>query len=378
MSDRSVILALLDGWEGGAVVSTNDGDPVGVLEWSESVALAAMQVSLMQSDIAATTSDKSLVIKQAVLDDAVARFCEVAAEDRPDLLDWLTPLVGEMDCQEAAADAIAAQGRRLPGHFDSRERSLLLLVDLILFDPWPAKASWHPATRRTALEALADEFPHLDRTDLDRMRDEHKLLLRRLRRKSVHWGKVAVIGAAGLAAGVATGGWAAPVIGAAIGSAAGLTGAAATSAGLATLGGGAIAAGGFGIAGGTALVTGLGGIAGAGAAAAGARWTPWTTGQVVADAMRLDLIARCVLIEAENRDEKQRRVVQSLQDRLEKVVADGERLLDRIRELSRENARLTAENKELRDELRRQHADAKRAEGALEVILDRLPETAPL
>jgi hypothetical protein len=130
---------------------------------------------------------------------------------------------------------------------------------------------------------------------------------------------------------------------------------------LATLGGGAVAAGGFGIAGGTALMTGLGGITGAGAAAAGARWTPWATGQVVADAMRLDLIARCVLIEAQNRGEKQRRVVRSLQERLEKVVADGERLLDRIRELSRDNARLSAENKELREELRRQHADAKRA-----------------
>ncbi|MFE5705230.1 hypothetical protein [Rhodococcus koreensis] len=101
-------------------------------------------------------------------------------------------------------------------------------MDLILFDPWPAKASWHTATHRTNLEALVNGFPHVDRTDLDRMRDEHKLLLRRLRRKSVHWGrksvhwgrksvhwgKVAVIGAAGLAAGFATGGWAAPAIGA--------------------------------------------------------------------------------------------------------------------------------------------------------------------
>ncbi|MGW4337543.1 hypothetical protein ACWEK5_32745 [Rhodococcus koreensis] len=357
-------------------MSTNDGDPVGTLVWSESVALAAMQVSLMRSDIGATKSDKSVAIKEAVLGDAVTGFLEVVAEDRPDRPEWLIALVGEMDSPEAAADRIAEQGRCLPQLFGSRERSLLVLVDLVLFDPWPAKASWHNATHRTTLEALVDDFPHLDRTDLDRMRNEHTLLLRQLRRKSVHWGKVAVIGAAGLAAGVATGGWAAPAIGAAIGSAAGLTGAAATSAGLATLGGGAIAAGGFGIAGGTALVTGIGGIAGAGVAAAGARWTPWTTGQVVADAMRLDLIARCVLIEAENRDEKQRRVVQSLQERLERVVADGERLLDRIRELSRENARLTAENKALREELRRQHADAKRAEDALEVILERLPEPA--
>ncbi len=51
-----------------------------------------------------------------------------------------------MDTQETAAvaDAIAAQGQRLPRLFGSRERSLLVLVDLILFDPWPAKAPGTP------------------------------------------------------------------------------------------------------------------------------------------------------------------------------------------------------------------------------------------
>lgn len=51
---------------------------------------------------------------------------------------------------------------------------------------------------------------------------------------------------------------AAPVIGGAVGAATGLTGAAATSHGLAVLGGGALAAGGLGMAGGTAVVTVLG------------------------------------------------------------------------------------------------------------------------
>lgn len=63
MSDRSVILALRCEWEG-AVMSANDVDPVGTLEWPESVALAAMQVALMQSDIGATKSDKSVAIKR--------------------------------------------------------------------------------------------------------------------------------------------------------------------------------------------------------------------------------------------------------------------------------------------------------------------------
>jgi pimeloyl-ACP methyl ester carboxylesterase len=60
---------------------------------------------------------------------------------------------------------------------------------------------------------------------------------------------------------------AAPAIGGALGAYAGLSGAAATSHGLALLGGGSLAAGGFGMAGGTAVVTaagvGLGGASGA-------------------------------------------------------------------------------------------------------------------
>ncbi|WP_179377783.1 hypothetical protein [Rhodococcus sp. ACS1] len=132
-------------------MSASDGEPVGVLEWSESVALAAMQVSLMQSDIGATKSGKSVAVKQAVLDDAVARFRRVAAEDRPDRPDWLTALLGEMDTPEFGAEAIAAEGRGLPRCFGSRERSLLVLVDLILFDPWPAKP---PGTQRPTARTL--------------------------------------------------------------------------------------------------------------------------------------------------------------------------------------------------------------------------------
>jgi hypothetical protein len=61
-----------------------------------------------------------------------------------------------------------------------------------------------------------------------------------------------------------TGGIAAPLIGAAIGGAMGLSGAAAVSAGLAFLGGGAIAAGGFGMTGGTVVLISGGAILGAG------------------------------------------------------------------------------------------------------------------
>ena len=64
-----------------------------------------------------------------------------------------------------------------------------------------------------------------------------------------------------------TAGAAAPAIGAALGNAAGLSGAAATAHGLALLGGGAIAAGGGGVAAGTAVIVTAGGIVGAGTGA---------------------------------------------------------------------------------------------------------------
>ncbi|HEY3821859.1 MAG TPA: DUF726 domain-containing protein [Polyangiaceae bacterium] len=87
------------------------------------------------------------------------------------------------------------------------------------------------------------------------------------------WKRIAVVGGVTVGAAallVITGGAAAPAIGGAIGSTfMGLSGAAATSAGLAALGGGAVAAGGFGMAGGTVVVAGGLGLMGGGFAGAG-------------------------------------------------------------------------------------------------------------
>ncbi|MFE7423160.1 hypothetical protein [Rhodococcus sp. NPDC057529] len=53
----------------------------------------------MQSDLDVTKSDKSVAVKHAVLDDAVAGFREVASEDRLDRPDWLASLLVDMDSQ---------------------------------------------------------------------------------------------------------------------------------------------------------------------------------------------------------------------------------------------------------------------------------------
>lgn len=78
-----------------------------------------------------------------------------------------------------------------------------------------------------------------------------------------HWGKVIKWTLAGTGAAILTAGLAAPIIAGAIGTTLGLSGAAATSAGLATIGGGAIAAGGLGMAGGMQILIGGGALLGA-------------------------------------------------------------------------------------------------------------------
>lgn len=356
------------------------GDDEFAVDAVESVALATMQIAMMQADLAATRAEREVAAKRTVRDEAVgqlrARLEEVeSGQDEQTFVTELRALL-ESAAPDVAAERLAEHAGQAPSQATSRKSSLLMLVDLVLFDPWPDKTNWHEPTRRESLQTFAARFPEADGTDLDALLSEHKALVRRLRRKNIRWGRVAVAGAVGLGVGVATAGWAAPLIGTAIGTAAGLSGAAATSAGLATLGGGSLAAGGFGVAGGTALVTGLGGIATAGVAATGARWTPWTAGQIVAGAMRLDLINRVVLAEDTDRDEMRRRVVLALQQRLEEVAADRARLIARIRQLNADKAKLSAENRRLRDELQERSAAAEISASALEVVLGRVHEAA--
>ena len=148
----------------------------------------------------------------------------------------------------------------------------------------------------------------------------------------------------------------------------GLSGAAATSAGLATLGGGSIAAGGFGMAGGTALLAGVGALGGGSLAAVGARVSGWSAAAVVADAVKLDVITRLLILDAEHDDEKARRVVERLQARLDDVTAAVGRLAEQLRTVN-------AENDELRRRLEAEQEAAETAEAVLEVVIGRLSES---
>jgi hypothetical protein len=336
------------------------------LDEGEVFVLASLQVMMLDRDLSAEKQPSP--VKEKTCAEAVAASVAMLESLSQDAPLWVRSYA--QSCAPISAEAVLEAPARLSEHVTSRAHAVLLMTELMIFHPWPdAKVRWSKKVRQQSLRDAASMLTALRDNDLTLMQREFELLTRRLRRASVKWGRVALVSVAGLGVGALTAGWAAPFIGAAVGSAMGLSGAAATSAGLAALGGGSLAAGGFGMAGGTALLTGLGGAAGAGAAAAGARWSPWAAGKVITDAIKLDLLTRVVFADD---DEKARYVVASLQQRIVDLAKLTNQLGEQIRELSKDKARLTAENRELRQQLRRQQADARRAEVALEIVVDRL------
>ncbi len=142
-----------------------------------------------------------------------------------------------------------------------------LLCELAFTQPFfPYDLKIAPRDFASALAFVAQSLG-LSQTQVDQVLKAKKAALRS--QKNLNWKKVTVISIGGGAA-LAVGGWAlAPLIGGVLGSAAGLSGAAAVSHGLALLGGGSLAAGGSGIAGGLWLIATTGAVVGGGAIGGG-------------------------------------------------------------------------------------------------------------
>lgn len=100
---------------------------------------------------------------------------------------------------------------------------------------------------------------------------------------------------------------------------------------------------------------------GAGVGAATSRLTGWSAGQVVADAVKLGVVTRLVVLAEQGDEEKAKRVVEALQARLGEVSAKISQLAEQIRQLSDNNQRLSAENLSLRTRLRTEHDQAQLA-----------------
>lgn len=329
----------------------------------EILTLHALQMQLMQYDVRRERRDKTRVRKQARTDDFHSAF--------------VRNFDGELsgDQLEELRDPDVAINRARTAR--KRSRALIILIELMTFNPWAAGETWGRVARQESLSSTADVLEGLGNDDFNTATAELEALLRQLRRRSIHWGRVAIVSAVGLGAGALTAGWAAPVVGGLIGGTLGLTGAAATSAGLAMLGGGSLAAGGFGVAGGTILLTGLGGFVAAGFAGAGTLFSPVGTAAVIADAVKLDLLAKMVLNDAEDRDQKMRRVAESLQQRINEFSDKINLMSERIATLKADMSGLEHENRRLREELARLKEDrenSERAKATMEVVLDRLPK----
>lgn len=223
--------------------------------------------------------------------------------------------------------------RRLCSRSGSRVRSLLLLIELVAFHPWsprdperPLKTAtaWDRDSRLESLRRLSGWLTGTTEEDADTMAECYGEVLANAGKGGRNWWVIGGLTATGVALGALTGGLAAPAIGAFIGTTVfGLSGAAATSAGLAALGGGSLAAGGFGMAGGTALIASVGGIAGAGLAG-GATSTAQTMGtderrnlvaRMAIDLVKLQVLARVVLINELHDYDQVTVVVQSLRER---------------------------------------------------------------
>lgn len=187
-----------------------------------------------------TTGDRGVKMKR-VVDKLRSSLTQLAAE-------------GELGSSELEAIFV-----NLVSEWPEADR-IRLLIDLNFGEPFfPYSLKVKPADFEQALRSIAtlsgfgrDVIGEIQATRASAQRAH----------SSMNWVKIGIFGAGGVVL-VGTGAFAlAPIIGSAIGGAAGLSGAAATSYGMAFLGGGSLASGGAGMAGGLWLVTGAGAAAG--------------------------------------------------------------------------------------------------------------------
>lgn len=334
----------------------------------ETMVLALREYLMVERDLAAVTSPSTRPLKVEVRDRLADKVVATALGATASEPAWHQTLVSDL-AGVSAAEERAALNTAAPDAAAALERrvgAMVVLVELQLFNPWPDGLVWNTPVRRRSLDEIAAQVPALTPADNARVQRELRIVERQLRRRLVSWGRVAVVGAAGLGLGALTGGLAAPFVGASIAAASGLSGAAATSAGLAALGGGSLAAGGLGMAGGTMFVTGVGAFAAGAAAAGGARATRWSTpGEIAREALVAAVVTRLITLDQEHDEEKAKRVVMALQTRLDDVTATIARLGDRIRELAEEND-------ELRSKLEAERGEAQIAESTLQIAIDRI------
>lgn len=239
--------------------------------------------------------------------------------------------------QEAFPEQVSqAQPRWDPATVIAQKRtedeSTTLLIELVFRNPFaPHELRFRDSDFRRSLLHVG-EMAGWSAADIDRIREAQREALRA--HHHINWNKIAAYGLAGLLISSTAGWLAAPVIGTALGSAAGLSGAAATAHGLALLGGGSLAAGGAGMAGGVWLVTGVGTALGT----LGGIHTRAMM-EVGAATLRMELVKLQVsyreqILQTQLHTKKAQEIVRSLAERRDEMTA----LLAEERELNESNS----------------------------------------
>lgn len=227
------------------------------------------------------------------------------------------------DIERALQDATAAW---------PQEHRLSLLIDLAMsapFAPYELRVSSKDLREAliTAARGVALRVDHVDEV-LETRRDALSA------HKNLNWAKIAAYGVTGTVI-IAAGGWVvAPAIAGALGTAAGLGGAAATAHGLALLGGGSLAAGGFGMAGGMWLVAGAGGVVGAVAGGGGRALMELGAGQARVELVKLQVTFKMQLLHTHGAMAK----AQNVAARLTETQTELEARLEEERQLNDRNA----------------------------------------
>jgi hypothetical protein len=246
---------------------------------------------------------------------------------------------------------------RLGRHEDANTRRTLL-IDLAFCDPFaPYQLKFKTSDLDLALESVASTLG-LPKAAVAAIRATQRAAVRaHVANKAA---RVAAVGAGAAAVVGVAAWWAAPAIGAARVGYAGLSGAAATSAGLALLGGGSLAAGGFGVAGGMAVVTGIGAAAGFGGVSGAMVMMEIGAARSRAELVKLQVTYKEVLLRNQADAAKAQLVVRDLARQHEELGAQ----LDEERTLNDANATRLKELKQTVEAVERSLAWMKKQRAA--------------
>ena len=227
-------------------------------------------------------------------------------------------------------------------NWESEENKVLFIIDLLFCNPFsPYEIKFSEEHHHKALMDLGDYL------GIKTKRIE-QIIKTKCEAVNAHnrwsWGKIALYGLGGMLL-IGTCAWfAAPAIGTLLGSAAGLTGAAATSYGLALLGGGSLAAGGAGMAGGMWLLTGAGAAIGLSAAGGGSLLLQIGAASARVELMKMQVSFKEILLTTQTQLKKAQKVIRNL-ERQKKELEDS---LEIERKLNDKNAQRV---KELEDKV---------------------------